>query len=380
MDINLRTFGGELSLQVANLSPTGGNFVPGTPDTQVPRVTLRNGVPVAYTFLGNTSATPVDPDLKGQYINEYLVGYDYEIMPNLAVGIKGTYRDLASVIEDMLVPSTGEYFIANPGSGIGVEAGFIDGTTAVTPEAKRTYTGVELHAQKRFSDNYQFFASYVWSRLEGNYDGTFQASTGQLDPNINSAFDYADFIINNDGLLSNDRTHQLKFYGSYTLSSGFAKGLDLGVAAHWQSGTPLTAFGYEHAGYRNWEYYLTERGDLGRGPSDYEADFHAGYPIAFGSSRLTVIADVFNLFNRQSITNLDTRFNLATDATCAGIVSASGADICNGFGGIANVTGTTRPIGQLGNARALATNPSFLQAGTSFTGVRSFRLGARFTF
>jgi len=260
MDINLRTFGGELSLQVANLSPTTGNFVPGTVDTQAPAQTTRNGARVAYNFLGNTEATPVDPDLEGQHIDEYLLGYDYEIAPNLAVGLKGTYRNLGGVIEDMLVPSTGEYFVANPGSGIGTTAGFIDGTEAVTPKAKRTYTGVELHAQKRFSNNYQFFASYVWSKLEGNYDGTFQASTGQLDPNINSAFDYADFIINNDGLLSNDRTHQLKFYGSYTLSNGIAKGLDLGLAAHWESGTPLTAYGYEHAGYRNWEYYLTDRG------------------------------------------------------------------------------------------------------------------------
>jgi len=36
----------------------------------------------------------------------------------------------------------------------------------------------------------------VWTKLEGNYDGTNQISTGQLDPNINSAFDYGDFLIN----------------------------------------------------------------------------------------------------------------------------------------------------------------------------------------
>ena len=47
--------------------------------------------------------------------------------------------------------------------------------------------------QKRFSDNLQMIASALWSQLEGNYDGNFQASTGQLDPNINSAFDYAEF-------------------------------------------------------------------------------------------------------------------------------------------------------------------------------------------
>ena len=44
----------------------------------------------------------------------------------------------------------------------------------------------------------------LWSSLEGNYDGLFQASTGQLDPNLNSAYDYADFAVNNEGPLSND--------------------------------------------------------------------------------------------------------------------------------------------------------------------------------
>ena len=183
----------------------------------------------------------------------------------------------------------------------------------------------------------------------------------------------------------------MKFYGSYTLGSSMAKGLEMGLATHWESGLPLTAYGYEHAGYRNWEYYLTKRGALGRGPSDYEADIHLGYPIPLGGSHLNLLFDVFNVFNRQSITALDTRFNLATDATCANIVDASGASICNnrlrangtrttGFGGIGNIPGTTNAKGELGNARTLATNPSFLKAGTSFTGVRSIRIGARWTF
>jgi len=239
MDINLRTFGGELSLQSENFDPAAGHV---TPDRTAPAVSgFGSG---RFRFLGGEG--PVADDLKGQYLDEYLLGYDYEIAANLAVGVKGTYRDLGRVIEDM--SAGGVYKVANPGEGLGKTTTFLfdDAATPVAvPKPKRTYKGVELHATKRFSNNYQFFASYVWSRLEGNYDGTFQASTGQLDPNINSAFDYAEFLVNNHGLLSNDRTHQFKFYGSYTLPSGMAKGLDIGGAFHWQSGTPLTAYGYE---------------------------------------------------------------------------------------------------------------------------------------
>ncbi len=392
MDINLRSFGGEIGLQVNNLDPTPGHFTPGTPGP-----VSAGGVPTlgsagqAYTALG-ASVTPADPNLKGQYIDEYLVGYDYELAPSLMVGVKGTYRNLGRVIEDMLVISSGDYFIANPGSGIGTNAGFLSEDTAPATKAKRQYKGVEIHAEKRFSNNYQFFTSYVWSKLSGNYDGTFQNSTGQLDPNINSAYDYADFALNNSGPLTSDRTHQVKFYGSYTLSSGMAKGLDLGASLHWESGVPLNAQGYEFAGYANYEYYLTPRGSLGRGPSDYEADLHAGFPIAMGSgSRLTLVADVFNVFNRQSALTLDNRMDLSSNNGCAVFVKAglicglsAGKPIAgssgNGYGGWNNIAGTTNPVGSFSDARAAATNPDFLKKGLSFTGARSIRLGARWSF
>jgi hypothetical protein len=383
MDINLRSFGGEIGLQTNNLDPTPGHYTPGKVDTAanggVPAIT--NGQ--AFSALG-ASVTPVDPDLKGQYIDEYLVGYDYEIAPSLMVGIKGTYRNLGRVIEDMLVISTGDYFIANPGTGIGTDAGFLNEDRAPANKAKRQYKGVEIHTEKRFSNNYQFFGSYVWSQLKGNYDGTFQNSTGQLDPNINSAYDYADFAVNDNGLLSSDRTHQVKFYGSYTFSTGMTKGLDLGVSARWESGVPLTAQGYEFAGYANYEYYLTTRGALGRGPSDYEADLHAGFPIAFGGSRLTLIADVFNLFNRQSALTLDNRMDIPSSGACAVFINAFGANGCtqysNGFGGWGNVKGTTQAKGSFPDARAAAANPDFLKKGLTFSGVRSIRLGARWSF
>ena len=365
MDINIRSFGGELVCFCYNFSADPANLAP---DPKAPRKS---------SLLGG--ATPVDPNLKGQYIDELLGGYEYEIRPNLAIGIKGTYRKLGRVIEDMLkAPIDGSYIITNPGSGIGAESGFYDGvSTAPAPKAQRTYKGVELTATKRFSDNYQFFASYVWSRLEGNYDGTFQASTGQLDPNINSAYDYADFLVNNHGLLSNDRTHQLKFYGSYQFPSGsMLSGLDVGLAAHYASGTPLTAVGYS-AGYANWEYYLTTRGALGRGPADYEADFHVDYPIKFGTGRMSIIADVFNVMDRQGKTALDLRFDRVQDVTganpCPGFTA-----VCNGAGGIAAIPGTVKPVGSVNIANA--TNPDFLKAGTQFTQPRTFRLGARYTF
>ncbi len=371
MDINIRAFGGEVSVFSYNFSENPADILP-DPDA-----------PLATRVLGG-HITPVDPDLKGQYIDEFILGYDQEIANNLSVGVKGTYRELGRVIEDFLIVGTGDYAIANPGSGLGSRITFYDYWTtydrdlssAPAPEANREFTGIELHARKRFANSTQFFASYLWSELEGNYDGVFQVSTGQLDPNINSAFDYADFLVNAQGRLSNDREHQLKFYGSYEVPSGMLDGLNIGLSAYWTSGYPITAYGYSFL-YNNWEYYLTPRGSLGEHPDEYEADLHLGYPVRLGGgAEINLLVDVFNLLDRQQIVRLDERYNLPEHGGCAGIPEAQ----CNGDNGWDNVAGTINPQGSLSNPRATAPNPDFLEAGVQFTQPRSIRFGVRVSF
>jgi len=370
MDINIRAFGGEIQCFCYNFDPSPGAILP-APAT-----------PRRSSLLGG-STEPVDPDLEGQFVDEVLIGYEYEVRPNFALGIQGTYRDLGQVIEDFLTPG-GSYFIANPGEGLGSEVTFYDYYyyddpgifAAPAPAAEREFVGVELSARKRYSDGWQLFASYLWSELEGNYDGLFQASTGQLDPNINSAFDYADFTVNSQGKLSNDREHQFKFYGSYQVQDGAAEGLNVGVGGYYSTGTPLTAHGYSFA-YQNHEFYLTPRGSLGRAPDAYELDLHLGYPVQLGNDmEIKLLMDVFNLLDRQAKTAVDQRYNLSSDGFCAGIPD----ELCSTMGGINNVNGTTNPIGALPNPRANATNPDFLRAGTAFTGQRNIRLGVRLTF
>jgi outer membrane receptor for Fe3+-dicitrate len=365
MDINIRAFGGEVSCFCYNFSPSASDILQ---DPLAPRPQALNG----------GSVTPVDPDLKGQYLDEWLAGFEYDLGRNLVVGAKYARRDLGRVIEDFLIPSEHNYFIANPASGIGLEMGFYDGvTTAPAPRARRTNTSFELNARKRFADNWQFLASAVFSKLEGNYDGTFQVSTGQLDPNINSAFDYADFLVNADGILSNDRKFQLKFDGSYEFSKGPLTGMNLGLSTHVYSGLPLNAYGYSFA-YQNWEYYLAPRGSVGRGPKDWETDLQVRYPIRLGSSsrRVLIQADIFNLFDRQSITQLDERYNLPQDGGCAGIPEA----FCNHDNGITTTGNNLTPAFTIADPRATATNPDYLRKGLAFTQPRSIRLGVRFEF
>ena len=90
-----------------------------------------------------------------------------------------------------------------------------------------------------------------------------------------------------------------------------------------------------------------------------------------------MIADVFNLFNRQSIAQYDERYNLTSDGDpCAGIPDG----ICGAGGGIAYVPGTINAAGAIPDPRATATNPDYLQRGVAFTQPFSLRLGVRFSF
>lgn len=363
LDINIRAFGGEIQCFCYNFDPDPNNILP---DPNAPR---RSGL------LGGSSE-PVDPGLKGQYIDEYLIGYEYELAPNFAVGIQGTYRDLGRVIEDFLIIEEGGYFIANPGEGLGKSFTFYDYEPGFAPKAKREFTGIELNVKKRYSNGWQLYASYLWSELEGNYDGLFQNSTGQLDPNINSAFDYADFLINADGKLSNDRTHQFKVNGSYTWTDGAIEGLTLGGSAYYATGFPQNAYGYSF-GYNNWEFYLAPRGSLGRHPDAYEINLHADYPIRIGENfELQLILDVFNALDRQAIIQYDEQYNRPENGFCAGIPD----ELCGAGGGLQHDGPNARPVGQLQNPKATAPNPDFLKAGINFTGERQIRFGVRFRF
>jgi hypothetical protein len=310
-------------------------------------------------------------------MSEAALGVEYEAAPNIALSLTFIRRNLERILEDAAAPDW-DFYIGNPGEGLMTHSQDIayayaywygyyefecpDGTfdchVHENPKPKRQFTGIELALQKRFSNNYQFIASVLWSRLEGNYDGNFQASTGQLDPNLNSAYDYADFSINNDGLLSNDRPWQFKFDGIYR----FNFGLTTGLSAYYRSGTPMTAMGYCWW-YFNWEYYLSERGAFGRTDDEWEADLHLGYPIKLGGSLdLNLLVDIFNVFNRQGETGRHTEYDVYED-----------------YRPLDWYTGEPLPPIAPGDAARPPTNPAWNTA-TEWQDPRTIRLGLRLSF
>ncbi len=333
LDVNVRA-GSENSQTDKNFNvsrinaPAGSIIVPGI------RATPAAGPSIGAVNLG-AEPTPIDQGLKPQTVNEVTAGIDYEVANNLAIGFRGIYRAQGSVIEDGSFDDGDTYFLFNPGeirrgqNTTEERACLGDVATGRAPQcfgrARRYYRALEFTATKRFTNNYQFIASYVYSSLTGNYEGLFRNDNGQTDPNITSLFDLTSLLTNTYGRLPNDRPHQFKFNGSYKLP------FKLLVSGNFytQSGIPFDQL-IPHPVYGNNEGFAVPRGTAvnpitgkSRTPTTYQLDMGLAYPIALKSEKreLRLTMDWFNVTNAQRAIRQDTTFTI--NSGVAGVAAIS---------------------------------------------------------
>ncbi|HEX8708450.1 MAG TPA: TonB-dependent receptor [Pyrinomonadaceae bacterium] len=311
LDVNVRAGSGgtqiDKNFNVDRLNaPAGSTIVPG----------IRASSTTGAVNLGS-EATPIDPHLKPQTVNEASAGLEYEIVKDLALGFRGIYRAQGSVIEDGSFDDGDTYFLFNPGESLTDRlAETVTGTRF--GRARRYYRALEFTATKRFTNNYQFIASYVFSSLIGNYEGLFRNDNGQSDPNITSLFDLVSLLANSYGRLPNDRPHQFKFNGSYR--TPFKAVVSANFYA--QSGMPFNQL-IPHPVYGNNEGFGVQRGTAivptdapggiksgqTRSPFSYNLDLGGYFPIQLGENRqLRFSVDWFNVLNNQRAVTLDQTF------------------------------------------------------------------------
>src|SRR5258705_2565838 len=297
LDVNVRAAGGDVqtdkNFNVNRLNgPAGSLIVP--------------GVSTGATNLGS-DVTPIDPGLKPQSIREITFGAEYEVGRDVKLGSRGIYRSMINVIEDSSFDDGDTYFIFNPGriAPGTTELSACEGGPGHAPQcfgrAQRFYRGIEFTATKRFTNNYQFIASYVFSSLIGNYEGLFRNDNGQSDPNITSLFDLQSLLNNTYGRLPNDRPHQFKFNGSYRTPWKLLVSWNF----YAQSGVPFNQL-IPHPIYGNNEGFQVERGTAiipsvsaseagfpnfvnsigtNRTPTTMNLDLGAYYPIKLGENK-----------------------------------------------------------------------------------------------
>ena len=266
-----------------------------------------------------------DPDIKPMYQDSTSVGAEYQIGGTMVLGTHYVHNILRRTIEDIgAVDANGNeaYIIGNPGEGLATIQ-FPSGATPVgqpVPKPKRQYDAVQLTLNRRFANNYFWSASYVWSRLYGNYSGiaaseeilppttnvssaTAQQQTGSIaraGGNANRAWDIDELLWDSHGNLDvvgnlpTDRPHVVKLYGGYTMPWG----TQIGGFFYGASGTPLST--YVVTG--NGTYLFVEgRGDMGRTDPLYRTDMLLSQEFRIaGNNRLRLELNVLNLFNQQT--------------------------------------------------------------------------------
>lgn len=239
----------------------------------------------------------VDPDIEPFRLQEAAVGLEHAMSRAITVGAHYLHKQVDIALDDMWnIDAAGNsvYIIGNPGFHRGAETAF--GYTF--PKAVRDYDALELTVDKRMASRWALHASYVLSRLYGNYTGLSYGEEGEPASNIGGTFNDFYSMLGSDGqpllgVLPGDRTHQLKAHAVCQL----AFGTSVGVSGRAMSGTPVTRY----AVFGGHEIAYLGRGSDGRLPALSQLDLHVQHEIRLaGDKRLQLGVNVLNLFDQEA--------------------------------------------------------------------------------
>lgn len=313
-----------------------------------------NGAPTGLTQItpvgssNNEFGQAKDPlvvvaaNLKPNFQDELTFGFEQSITPDYNIGSKVTYRKLKSTIDDFcdqrpfdkwalahninidnwrfgcasFNPGQDNTFIVdfnNQSANAGKTHTVVNLSKAELgfDEAKRNYLAIDMFVEHPLRNNWYAKAYYTWSHSRGNTEGQTLSDVGQTNVAITQTWDHREIMEFADGLLPNNRTHQIKAFGFYEVTPQWTVGANLLMA----SGRPMNCIGeYPNPGqlgnnnYGSSYHYCngkpSPRGSLGNLPWDINLDMNVAYrPAALKD--LMVKLDVFNLFNKQTVQNIN---------------------------------------------------------------------------
>lgn len=308
------------------------------------------GVPTGLRPLGGGLTSPdgefgnaVDPEsvtarnLKSQYQDEGILGFDKTLGSEWITGAKVTVRRLRTAIDD--VCDTGKIgdkltsegidpdsvtipgcVIFNPGftntfslantNGIGrTEVKMSKDDWGFADKAKRAYYALDMYLEHPFDGKWQARIDYTFSRSYGNTEGQTKSDIGQTDISKTQDWDSALLMENSNGLLANDRTHQLKAYGSYQIAPEWLVSGNLRLA----TGAPKSCLGYldgqsdpdplgYQSSYHNCNGQPSPPGKT-RNPWYKQLDLAVTYRPSYFDSKLAFGLSVFNVSNERKPLN-----------------------------------------------------------------------------
>jgi Carboxypeptidase regulatory-like domain/TonB dependent receptor-like, beta-barrel len=279
--------------------PTSGPNCPGT------FIALFDNRSVA----NDPSFNLVDPNLRPTQTEEFTLGADHELRKSMSVGVRYVHKWADYVIESVcqFVPTGEACGVNNPGYGTIGKHPFADGPDQ--PKPVRNYDALEFRLRKRYANRWSLDASYLLSRLWGNWSGVASSdeAVGCLQPNSCLAFNFLYYSYDasgrpSNGILGTDRPHQVKVQGTYDLPWGTQVGANYLL----ESGLPLSTIMKERSDGTN--FFPYGRGNLGRTPVFSHTDLLLQQEMRIPGRRMRVLvgANVLNLFDQKIVTSMFT--------------------------------------------------------------------------
>ncbi len=291
----------------------------------------------------------VSTNLEASEEEEFILGVSHRLGDLWTLGLTYTHRNLLQNVEDSAIDDAvnaycvaegiagcgdiwggfGQYVLVNPGEDVTVTLNSpINGESTLRtvtfsgeslgyPKAKRKYDAVEFTFERALDRGLAFQGSYTWSDSRGNTEGFVQSDYAQTNAGTVIDFDQPGFTEGAYGNLPNHREHQFKLWGSYQVTDAFSVGANAVLASprefsclgnypdvnrpeffygHYSRyclgrlqprGTGLDGAGLESDWYKN---------------VDLSLRYNLSLPGGFGT---TLRADIFNVFNFDSITDRD---------------------------------------------------------------------------
>ena len=181
------------------------------------------------------SKYPMGNDLKHPRTDEFNLGFEQQFMRNYKVTATYIHRDTKNVIDSVFPagrwspfawtnPKTNQpitmYKWANQEVDQKLEIRNVDGFQYLSPtgqvlgtvNAYRKYDGMMLVLQRALRNRWQAQFSYVYAKTKGTVDN--DGSDGLAGTNFEVPVTH---LINRDGTVSYDRTHELKVFAGYQI-------------------------------------------------------------------------------------------------------------------------------------------------------------------
>ena len=322
-------FGGDMSWDWYDLNKNGYMDLPSTGPVD-PQFIDSSGDKYVLTSYNNQDPNfKYYQDVKAPYMHEFIAGVEHELMKDFRVGAQFIYKENKNITEDVdrnndfhanATDDQGRpiwlpYTVTDPGWDAEFGTDDDQQLTAyaladyaptqsylgTTPEGlKRNYIAGVLTFDKRMSNKWQLKGSIIYSAYKGNASPSYGSTEGE-----NTLLDNPNTMINYYGRTLYDHPLQIKLMGTVILP------YDLIVTAYFrhQTGSPwartLDRVYFPSDIPTDWSYasgILTEPTGSRRNPSYTMLDMRLEKSFSFGDyGKMSLFVDIFNVGARKTL-------------------------------------------------------------------------------